>query len=154
MKIRVATGGDASRIHDLHSRSVRELWPTHYSAAQIEGWIAGRTPEGYLAAISRGEMFVAEGDSMLLGFGHAKAGSIEAIYVEPEVRGTGVGSALLRRALIHARAGNPDTIRLTATLNAVGFYERFGFTSVERKSIEKGDIYLPVVVMQLPVKSN
>jgi GNAT superfamily N-acetyltransferase len=154
MEIRAARKDDSGRIHDLHSRSVRELWPGHYTAAQIEGWIAGRTPEGYLPAVLLGEIFVAERGSRLVGFGHARRGSVEAIFVEPEAAGTGVGRALVQRAVLEARRGHAGPIRLTATLNAVGFYERLGFVQVERKVVRKGDIALPVVVMQLPGESD
>jgi ribosomal protein S18 acetylase RimI-like enzyme len=94
-------------------------------------------------------MFVAERGPTLLGFGQATPGAVTAIYVAPECSGTGVGSVLLRHALAAARAGSSGSIRLTATRNAVGFYERFGFAVVEERSIEKGDIALEVSVMEL-----
>jgi putative acetyltransferase len=147
--MRAAGRDDARAIHDLHTRCLRALWPSHYSIAQIEGWMSGRTPDGYLPAIGRGEMFVAEDDSGLLGFGHAAPGAIKAVYVEPERAGTGVGAAILHHAIARASAGSPTEITLTSTLNAEGFYARFGFEPVERKSIAKGDISLPVVLMRL-----
>jgi ribosomal protein S18 acetylase RimI-like enzyme len=154
MVIRAATRDDATAIHDLHARSVKDLWLSHYSEAQIDGWMAGRTPEGYVPAISRGELFVAEGDSGLLGFGHATNDSVEAIFVNPDVAGTGVGTALLRHALAEIRKHGGGSVRLTSTLNAVSFYRRFGFRVMGKRSVEKGRVSIPVVDMELPVQPN
>ena len=154
MKIRAAKPEDAQAIHELHCRSLRELWPSHYSERQIEGWIAGRTPEGCLPGISKGEMFVAVEASRVVGFGHAVPGVIKAIYVAPEAVGRGVGAALLERAIDVASVDGEQVVRLQSTLNAEGFYRRFGFEVVRERSVEKGEISLPVVVMQLPVQTN
>jgi GNAT superfamily N-acetyltransferase len=149
MRLRIATESDAPAIHDLHLRSARQLWVTRYDTEQIEGWIEGRTPEGYLPGIRAGEMFVAEEESELVGFGHARPGTVAAIFVEPAAVGRGVGTALLERAIAMARRRHAGAIRLAATLNAEGFYAGFGFVPVERKSIEKSSILFPVVIMKL-----
>jgi GNAT superfamily N-acetyltransferase len=154
MEIRTATRDDAAAIHDLHTRSVKGLWGTHYSEAQIGGWIAGRSPEGYVPAISREELFVAEADSELLGFGHAANDSVKAIFVDPDVAGTGVGTALLQHALAQIGKHGAGPTRLTSTLNAVGFYERFGFRATGKRSIENGRVSIPVVDMELPVRPS
>jgi putative acetyltransferase len=154
MRIRVAVTDDAMGMHDLHTRSLRELWITHYSDEQIEAWISGRTPEGYLPAIVRGEMFVAEEDGRLLGFGHSAPGWVRAIYVAPEAAGMGIGRALLTHAVAEAGVGGSTEIRLLSTLNAAGFYSHFGFEMVEGKVVQKGNTSLPIVVMRLPVQSS
>jgi len=154
MEIRTAKPGDAKAIHELHCRSLKELWPSHYTETQIEGWIAGRTPEGYLPGISKGEMFVAVEGVSLLGFGHAAPGVVRAIYVAPEAVGRGVGGALLERAIAAARTTGDGSVSLQSTLNAEEFYRHFGFEVVKRSSVEKGEISLPVVVMRLPVQTN
>lgn len=154
MEIRRATRDDAPAIHDLHTRSVKGLWGTHYSQTQIDGWIAGRSPEGYLPAISRGEVFVVDADTGLLGFGHATSDSVKAIFVDPDVAGTGVGSALLEHALACIGKQGACPIRLTSTLNAVSFYRRFGFRVTGERLIERGPISIPVVDMELPVQPD
>ena len=154
MKIRSATQEDARDIHDLHCRSLRQLWSSHYSDEQIEGWIAGRSPKGYLPGISEGEMFVAVEGSSVLGFGHAVPGVIKAIYVAPEAVGRGVGRLLLERAMAIASGDGTKLVRLQSTLNAESFYRHFGFSSVRRSSVSKGEVSIPVVVMQLPVQTN
>ena len=149
MRLRIATESDAPTIHELHLRSARQLWPSRYDTTQIEGWIEGRTPGGYLSGIRAGEMFVAEEESELVGFGHARPGTVAAIFVEPTAVGRGVGTALLEHAIAMARRRHAGSIRLASTLNAEGFYGRFGFVPIERKSFKKNAIVFPVVVMEL-----
>lgn len=66
---------------------------------------------------------------MLINNGH-----MEALFVDPDVRGKGVGAALVR----HGSALHPI---LTADVNeqneqAVGFYERMGFVQIGRSAFD------------------
>lgn len=61
-------------------------------------------------------------------------GHMEALFVDPAHRGTGVGTALVRQAL----ALNPG---MTTDVNeqnaqAIGFYERMGFVAVGRSPLD------------------
>ena len=55
------------------------------------------------------------------------------ISVEPDLTGTGVGSALLERVLADADAGGPRTIVLSARASnpAIALYERHGFEVID-----------------------
>lgn len=63
-----------------------------------------------------------------------RVGRLRHLYVRPEVRGTGIGRALV--AHLEARAaGCFATLRLrTDTLAAARFYERLGYLSIESDS--------------------
>jgi GNAT superfamily N-acetyltransferase len=148
-RIRHATTGDADRIHDLHTRSVTELCREHYTSEQIAGWLSNRTPHGYLPGITREEMFVAVEGAQIVGFGHVMPGEILAVYVDPARAGQGVGKLLLAHGIETARKGHHGVIRLDATLNAKGFYEKAGFVEVERKLVRRNAVLLPVIVMEL-----
>jgi hypothetical protein len=45
--IRLATKNDAKAFHDLHTKSVRGLCSKDYPPEVIDGWLAGRSPDGY-----------------------------------------------------------------------------------------------------------
>jgi len=152
--LRRATEDDMRDIHELHARSVRGLWLSHYATEQIEGWLKGREPEGYIPAIRNGDMFVVEEEGTLLGFGHVEDEAVLAIFVDPDAAGRGVGSLLLAHAVQEAVSDHGRPVHLTATLNAEGFYRRFGFEPVERKALAKGGIEFPVVVMELPERRH
>jgi GNAT superfamily N-acetyltransferase len=73
---------------------------------------------------------------------------IVAVYVDPSAVKRGVGSLIMERALDIARRGHEGAIRLESTLNAKPFYERFGFREIERSSVRRGPVAIPVVVME------
>ena len=145
--IRQATVDDAGRIHEIHTQSVRTLCKGHYSSEQIAGWLKNRSPQGYLPGIGRGEMFVATDGLSILGFGQAIPGEIHAVYVAPEYAKQGVGILLLEQALTAARAGSQRDVYLEATLNAQGFYKKAGFVELERSTVRRNDVLLPVIRM-------
>lgn len=142
-------GADAPRLHELHTTSVRALCSGHYAPEVIDGWLLNRRPQGYLAPIERGDIFVAEYCSTIVGFGEAVPGAIIAVYVDPIALKRRVGSAIMHHALEIARGGHVGPVRLEATLNAVGFYQHFGFREVARSSVCRGQIAVPCVVMEL-----
>jgi predicted GNAT family N-acyltransferase len=71
---------------------------------------------------------------------------IGRMAVLPAWRGHGVGAALLRELISHARSQGATAIMLAAQLSAIGFYERAGFSAL-------GDVFddagLPHRMMQL-----
>jgi GNAT superfamily N-acetyltransferase len=146
--IRRARPDDAPRIHDLHTISVRTLCSGHYTAGVIEGWLLNRAPAAYLAEIERGELFVAEREGRVVGFGAATAGTVVAVYVDPAAVLHGVGRALLHHAVALARRGHLGPVRLQATLNAHDFYAREGFREIERGVTRRNDVEIPVIVME------
>jgi len=147
--IRPAQPEDASRLHELHTASVRTLCSGHYPADIIDAWLGNRTPSGYLDAIERGGLFVAERDGRVVGFGEGAPGTVVAVYVDPANVLQGVGTLILRQAVALARRGHAGPIRLEATLNARDFYERAGFREIRRSTVKRGGVDIPVVIMEL-----
>jgi GNAT superfamily N-acetyltransferase len=148
VKIRPATSADATKIHQLHTRSVKELCKEYYTPAQIAGWLKHRRPDGYLSGIERGQMFVAVAGRRIVGFGQAVPGEIIAVFVAPDQAGQGVGRALLARGMQIARRNSQTVVRLEATPNAQGFYAQAGFVEIERTSLQRNDVFLPAIAME------
>jgi GNAT superfamily N-acetyltransferase len=146
--IRTATPADAARLHEVHTAAVRELCGPHYASDVIDGWLANRTPGGYLPEIERAAIFVIEHERRIVGFGVADPGIVVACYVDPARARRGVGSAIMAHALTIARRGHDGPIRLESTLNAARFYERFGFRAVARSSVRRNHVDIPVVLME------
>ncbi len=146
--IRGARVSDARDMHELHVRAVDAFCRGHYSDDQVKVLLIGRTADGYLPAIEHDEMFVAESDGRMVGFGHATQGEVQALFVDPDWAGRGVGSALLGHALQPAARGHDGPIQLKSTLNAVGFYEAHGFVQVEPTELNKHGVALPFVLME------
>ena len=147
MSIRLATREDAQAIHDLHTESVTKLCD-QYTQEIITGWLINRKPEGYFDGIDLKEMYVYEVNGEILGFNHAKPGEIRAIFVSSKSVKQGIGTALLTHAISHAQHPETEVIKLQATLNAVPFYEKFGFKQVEKSALRCKTVDVPVVIME------
>ncbi|PKO71158.1 MAG: GNAT family N-acetyltransferase [Betaproteobacteria bacterium HGW-Betaproteobacteria-14] len=147
VSIRSATTEDAQRIHELHTAAVRVLCAPHYTPEIVEGWLANRTAQGYLRGIGAGATIVAELASNVVGFGEGVPGEVVAVFVDPVFVNRGIGSILLEHTL-RLTQEHQGTVRLESTLNAVGFYERFGFSQVERSLVRRNQVEIPIVVMQ------
>jgi len=149
MRIRNARASDAPTLHQLHTISVRELCRNSYSDNIIEGWLKNRSPEGYLRGISAGEMYVAELDSEIVGFGHAVPGELKAVFVHPKFSNQGIGSSLAKHGIKLARAESRNVVRIEATLNAQRFYENLGFSVIRKINVRRNDTDIPILEMTL-----
>jgi GNAT superfamily N-acetyltransferase len=152
LTIRPAIPSDAHRIHELHVASVHALCAPSYDQAVVDGWLKGRSAEGYLLGISGGAIFIAEAASEIVGFCEAVPGEVRAVFVEPQWVGKGVGRVLLSHALSLASSGHSGPVRLESTLNALTFYEHFGFRQIGRATVRRNDVDVPVVLMERPVR--
>lgn len=129
LKIRRATDDDRQAIHMVHVRAIREVCSRSYSASQIASWAGLLSPDSYGAVVRERFLVVAEGADGIAGFGQLdeKSGEVEAVYVLPGLQGKGIGGALLHSLEDAARAARLGKLHLSATLNAVSFYERSGY---------------------------
>lgn len=124
--IEVRRASDARRIAiaRLHEASIRALGPRAYTAEEVASWAAHIVPQNYRI---EQQMYVAEDDGRVVGFGHYHEGEIAAVYVDPQHVGRGAGRALMTKLEEIARAEGVTHLFLNAALNSVGFYERCGY---------------------------
>lgn len=141
-----ASADDAQRIHELQLAAVRAFCCNHYTPEVLDGWLDHRSAHGYLRGISTGAVVVAELGQLVIGFSEGVPGEVVAVFVDPDFANRGVGSLLLERALNLAQVDR-HSVRLESTLNAVPFYERFGFSQVERSAVRRNQVEIPIVVM-------
>lgn len=97
-----------------------------------------RTPEFYEKLIENGRMTVCLRGGAVVAFVDSEPGEVTRLFVLPEVAGFGLGRRLLEIGVAEARAGHTGAIRLEATLNAEGFYKKFGFRTVGRGHFSHG----------------
>ena len=133
LTIRRARQEDKEAIWRVHGSAIRGMCASHYSREVIETWAGRLRPEKYAEAIERYDLFVAEEDGVVVGFGELgqETGEVQGLYVSHEVAGRGVGWKLLSTLEERAHAYGLGSLRLTSSLNAVPFYERAGFRAVE-----------------------
>jgi putative acetyltransferase len=132
--IRKAKQEDKESIWRVHVKAIRGTCVSHYSQEVIRIWAERLRPEKYEEAIRSNEFFVAEEDGVVVGFGELDqaGGEIQGLYVSPDVASRGVGQKLLCTLEERARAFGLVSLHLTSSLNAVSFYERAGFESLEK----------------------
>lgn len=129
---------DCEAIWRVFTRSVRGLARSHYTPEQIEAWASLRQPEDFTKAIEQHEFLVAEEAGEVVGYGqlNKETAEVEAVYVIPEAAGRGIGHLLLDALEAKAREAGLASLRLRASLNAVAFYEHFGYR-IERQEMHR-----------------
>lgn len=149
MPIRMAIQDDALAIHNLHTRSVRQLCSKDYPSEVIEGWLQNRTPAGY-KGIAKNQMYVFEEDATIKGWTHVWPGVFMALFVDPAHARKGIGRALFNHGLPIVRGTSRDSIYFESTLTALPFYLSCGCMEVDRSSVTKNSFALITVKMLLP----
>lgn len=127
--IRRAQKTDGKGIWHVHTQAIRETCKSHYAPEEIEAWAGRLQPSSYQMVIQSRELFVAEDNGTIVGFGqlYLPSGEVEAIYVLPRVVRQGIGTQLLCTLEERARVQGVKVLHLDASLNAVSFYKAAGF---------------------------
>ena len=130
VRIRKAVPADGEPIRRMHGASIRELCRRSYTSGQIGAWVDEIAMANYVQGMAENEFFVAEekqGDIAGFIIFSVRSAEIHALYLLPGAVGNGLGRQLFDLAENLIRNQGHEVIRLKATLNAVGFYERMGF---------------------------
>jgi GNAT superfamily N-acetyltransferase len=114
---------------------VRKLEERDIDAAigltNLEDWGFTRADFRRLLALSPDGCFAAESQDRVIGVltttTYDGLAFLGAVIVHPDLRGQGVGKAMMETALAHLSAAGVRTVRLNAYLHAIPFYERLGF---------------------------
>jgi GNAT superfamily N-acetyltransferase len=124
---RPAMRKDASRLYDVRRRSIEELAPPTMPAAEAQTWASQLTLAGMERKLRELEVWVAELDGVVAGWGAIRGDMLEGLYTAPEFTGQGVGAGLLDRLEGLMREREFRSVRLEASTNARGFYLRRGY---------------------------
>ncbi|WP_312373506.1 acetyltransferase [Stutzerimonas nitrititolerans] len=145
MIIRQATNADHPLLLNIWQRSVRA---THHFLQ--ESYIEELLPQlrdNYLPAV---ELWVAvDTEDSPLGFIGLNENHVEMLFIEPDLRGKGIGRALLD----HARSSRQQ---MSVDVNeqnpeAVGFYLHYGFVQTGRSPLDGEGRPFPLLHLSLPV---
>ncbi|WP_454819105.1 GNAT family N-acetyltransferase [Labrys neptuniae] len=152
--LRPARAGDGAALFEVTRRSVLGLAGSHYSAAQLAGWMGDRDAAFYEGVIAQGGAVVAEKAGSIVGFVDAEAGEVTRLFLLPETAGAGLGKRLLQIGIVTARAGHSGPIKVEATRNAESFYRHHGFATVRTGHFSHGvgGDPIEIVLMELPTK--
>ena len=124
---RLAMRKDAGRLHDIRRRSILELAPPAMPKAEATAWASQLTLSGMERKLRELEVWVAELDGAVVGWGAIRGDRLEGLYVAAEFAGQGVGAVLLDRLEGLMRDREFPSVRAEASSNARGFYLRRGY---------------------------
>ncbi|WP_433884871.1 acetyltransferase [Pseudomonas vranovensis] len=144
MIIRQANAADYPQLLDLWLRSVRA---THHflQASDIDALLP-QLRDVYLPAV---ELWVAvDAEDRPLGFIGLNETHVEMLFIDPDLRGQGIGRALLDYA-----HDSRDTLSVDVNEQnpqAVGFYLHYGFVQTGRSPLDGEGRPFPLLHMSLP----
>ncbi len=145
LRYRRSQRGDAQTVFDLVIASVSRLAPDPYPHDVVGSWMSGRAAADYQTDCEAGEIWIAEAGCDAVGFSHGVPGEIKRLFVSAAFTGLGAGAGLVQRALEDALKDGAGHVRIEATLNAVPFYQRWGFSVTGRGVFSGRDGALPVI---------
>jgi putative acetyltransferase len=150
--IRDYRASDAAVLSRLYERSVRELGARRYSPEQIEAWVSLRPSADRLEAKMADGRFrlVSEGDAgAILAFVDVETdGHIDLLYAAPEASGTPASTRLYEAAEARAAAAGCARLFAEASELARPFFERRGFSVLERRDFEVGGVAIHNYAME------
>lgn len=149
LSFRAARHEDAETVFSITKASIAGLGGASYSRDQIENWMGARTSAFYEELIAKGRMTVCEHEGVVVGFVDAEPGEVTRLFILPEAAGVGLGRRLLKIGIAQARMGHSGPIRLEATINAEGFYQKCGFRSVGRGRFSHGLGGEPIEIVRM-----
>ncbi len=130
---RRATAQDLDAVHRLQVDAIRHGTGGEYDSAAVEAWAGAFNREGFAEKVERHEVWIAEVRSRMVGYVSFDPATfeIDSVYVAPEAAGAGIGRAMMEHILNVAREHRIENVWLDASRNAVPFYERLGFVTME-----------------------
>jgi putative acetyltransferase len=143
-----ASAADIAALWSLRTRAVRSQCAGHYRPEILATWAAAAAPASYPALLAQGGGIQASINGELAGYAilDRASGEVDAVFVDPQHGGKGVGKALLRA--LEQLATEPAAMYLYASLNAVPFYEAAGFIAKENTQYQHpAGILLDCVLM-------
>jgi putative acetyltransferase len=124
---RLATKADTDRLFDLRRQSITALATKTMSMAEAETWAASLAVAGMEKKLRELEIWVAEANGTVVGWGAIREDKLEGLYTAPTFAGQGIGTELLRLLEALLRKRGIQNVRAEASSNAEEFYLRRGY---------------------------
>ena len=136
------TPGLVEQLVAVWERSVRA---THAFLSDAE--VAQIKPFVPQALAEVGTLVVAEREGAPVGFMGVEGGRLEMLFLDPNVRGQGLGRMLLTYGIEHL--GVTELTVNEQNPQAVGFYEHMGFSTCHRTETDEEGCPYPLLYMRL-----
>lgn len=156
--IRAAGAEDFVAMDAVQRASGRALCTGWYDEGLLDAWIGRPKPQRYQRGVAAGdEYFVSVEDERLVCFGgiNRDRGTVRALFVAPDHAGRGLATAMMECLLDRLRRAGVREVSVESSLNAQGFYQRFGFVEVgrDRMRLDNG-LAMEAVLMSTVLADN
>jgi GNAT superfamily N-acetyltransferase len=127
---------DAGHMLRIQLIAVRAVPEGFYDASTLEAWAgsitahhAERLAERIRLGIEKALLAVSQ-DGSVIGFGSIVPASsrLRTLYIDPDAKGQGAGTAILKALIESAKAHGLTQLALESSLNAIAFYGHHGFS--------------------------
>ena len=144
MLVRAFKDGDEPALQAVFYAAVHIIAAKDYALEQLDAWAPHRPDwEAWTVKMQALRPLVAEVDGRVVGYADLQpTGHIDHFFVSGKHARRGVGRLLMES--LHARAAELGLTRVFSdvSLTAQPFFERFGFSVVERKEVVIGKVSL------------
>jgi putative acetyltransferase len=140
---------DAPVLREIFRDSIEDLTADEYTEAQQAAWasVADDAAE-FGKKLSQQLALVATLEGSPVGFASLEGrDKIDMLYVHPAATGQGVGAMLVDALEKLAGARGTARLRVDASDNARGFFEKRGYVAQQRNSTSVGDEWLANTTM-------
>lgn len=136
--IRPYKSSDASELAKIYYNTIHKVNAKDYSEIQLDAWAPKSSieAEGWAEKFVKTKPLVAVIDDTLVGFAEFEPdGHIDCFYCHHEWIGFGVGTALMDAIFNIARDKNILKIFAEVSITARPFFEKKGFTDLEKQVV-------------------
>jgi GNAT superfamily N-acetyltransferase len=121
-----------------------------YELEVVHNLARGFSPQSLRAMANRRQIWVYDEGGRVTATIALEDDTISGFFVAPDRQGRGIGRKLLQFMESRGRLKGLKTLRLSASLTAVGFYEKFGYKPFGEEGGD--DVYGRVVPMRKPLQ--
>jgi GNAT superfamily N-acetyltransferase len=134
--LRIFEDTDLFAVKSLVHRTIAVCYPGHYCMEAVRFFANYHADPAIAEDAREGCTLVLEKAGRILGTGTLLGDEIKRVFVEPGLQKHGLGRLIMQRLEAQAASLGVVTIRLDASLPAKSFYDRLGYATVERASLE------------------
>lgn len=153
MKVRKYNKGEEKQLFEIFSTSVQQNAKGYYNEQQLNAWAPEEIDEEqWMKRMSGIKPYVVVENDLILGYADLqKDGYIDHFFIRGGYSGKGIGKFLMNYIIEIAMHKGIKELTADVSLAAQGFFSRFGFEVVERKSVVIRGVELENARMKLDV---
>ena len=135
MHFRKATIADVEEMKELFCQTIEFVCNKDYTAQQIEAWIAtSNNSNRWQEIIQLQRVLLALINTKIIGFGTLKNGNyIDLFYIHKDFQKQGIATAILSKLEDEAKKMLSKTITADVSITAKSFFEKQGFTILNKQ---------------------